>query len=111
MAIAATTPPAATRPRADRVDGVLGEVGALVLGALPGVAGEGLGAEPVLQLVRGGHQPGARALRLDPARGGDRRGVSRHRALPVARSPYQPSPPAMSGEDQHPDEARREAGR
>ena len=36
------------RPLADRVDGVLGEIGALDLGAFPHVAGQGARVEPLL---------------------------------------------------------------
>ena len=58
MASAATTPPTATGPLLDRVDRVLGQVGALDLGLLPRLAGERLGLEPLLQLVRRVEQRG-----------------------------------------------------
>src|SRR3569623_3422939 len=56
------------RPRADGVDRVLGKVGALAFRALPGIASERAGTDPVLKLLRGRHEACARAFHLDPRR-------------------------------------------
>ena len=51
MANAATTSPTATG-RLDRIDRILGQVGALDLGLLPRLVGQRLGLKPLLQFAR-----------------------------------------------------------
>src|SRR5690348_3472832 len=82
------------RTRANRIDGILGEVGAFLLRALPCVLGESPRAKPDLQLVRRGHDARAAALGLYSRRG-DFRGVG-HSARLSRSTPYHAIPPAIA---------------